>query len=456
MTSQAEAEPDTSLPIPRRIFAVAAISAGSVLYTLDGGIPNVALPIIAGKLGITDASAVLLVSVYNLVLAMTLLPTAALGERIGHRRIFVAGLALYLIASIGCLFASGLPVLLVFRSLQALAAAGLLSVSVAMVRMVYPPSMLGRGLGINTMAATLGAAVAAPLGGLILAHAPWQAVFAAGIPLALIGFAFSRALPDSEPRTGAFDTKGAALCALTFGLLIVSIQALSMGAPAVLVITGLVAGFGSALLLIREERRAALPVLPVDLLAQPTLALSVAAALLAVLASTIIMIDLPFRLHMMGFGSAQIGAMIAPYAVTTMIAAPASGMLSDRIPAKILGTIGMVIATIGIASLIWMPPLPGFFDVAWRVVLCGLGFSMFFSPNGRLVVGSVPRSRAAGASSLVSTTRMFGQALGASAAAGLLAINFSNAAPLILSALLALAGFVCSAARIMVRQTDTT
>jgi DHA2 family multidrug resistance protein-like MFS transporter len=179
--------------------------------------------------------------------------------------------------------------------------------------------------------------------------------------------------------------------------------------------------------------------------------LSVAGALLAVLSSTMLLLFIPFRLHALGLGSAEIGAMIAPYAVTVMIAAPSSGMLSDRIPAPVLGTIGMAVATLGLLTVAWLPDAPSFGDVAWRLALCGLGFSLFFSPNGRLVVGSVPRERAAGASSLVSTTRMFGQALGSTALAGLLALDLGAMTPALAAVTLALAGLVCSALRIVVR-----
>jgi len=286
---------------------------------------------------------------------------------------------------------------------------------------------------------------------LILAHAPWQAVFAAGIPLALLGLAAGRALPDLEPRSGAFDTKGAALCAVTFGLLISGLQALSQDAPGWLGWSVVAAGGIVAMLFVRHEHGTRLPVLPVDLLAQPALALSVAGALLAVLASTILLLFLPFRLHTLGFGSAAVGAMIAPYAVTVMIAAPASGMLSDRVSASVLGTIGMGIATAGLLTVSWLPAAPTFADIAWRLSLCGLGFSLFFSPNGRLVVGSVPRQRAAGASSLVSTTRMFGQALGSTGLAGLLTLGLPAMTPVLIAACLGAFAFLCSAARIAIQ-----
>lgn len=439
---------DQGLPMPRRMWAVVSISSGSILYTLDSGIPNVALPVISQKLGIAASSAVLLVSAYNLVLAMVLLPLAAIGERLGHRRVFVAGLLLYILASGGCLLSRTLPVLLGFRSLQALAAAALLSVSLAMVRFVYPQRMLGRGLGFNTMVSSLGAAIAPPLGGLIVGAAPWQAIFAAGLPLALLGLASHRALPEAEPRQGRYDTRGAVLCALTFGLLISGLQAASEDAPGWIAWSAVAAGVALSVWFVRHERNTPMPVLPVDLLARPALALSVGAALLAVLASTVLLLYVPFRLNALGFGSAEVGAMMAPFAVVVMIVAPASGMLSDKVPAVLLGTVGMTIATVGLLCIAWLPQTPQFFDVAWRMAVCGMGFSLFFSPNGRLVVGSVPRERAAGASSLVSTTRMFGQALGSTALSGVLALGMPAATPLLAASALAFLGLVLSGARI--------
>lgn len=443
-------EHQQGLAMPRRLWAVVSISCGSVLYTLDGGIPGVALPVISGKLGIAASTAVLLVSVYNLVLAMVLLPAAAVGERLGLPRVFKAGLGLYLASAVGCLLASNLWLLLGLRAVQALAAAGLLSVSIAMVRLAYPPTMLGRGLGFNTMMASLGAAIAAPLGGVLIAHAPWQSVFAAGVPLALLGLLTSKALPEPEPRGGSFDSRGAGLCALTFGFLISGLQSLSEGAPPALAASAIVLGIACGVVFVRHERRIEHPVLPVDLLAQPALALSVGGAFFAVLASTLMLLYLPFRLHDAGLGSAAIGAMLAPYAVTVMIAAPSSGMLSDKLSPTLLGTLGMAIATLGLISFAWLPAGPDFLAVGWRMAVCGLGFSLFFSPNGRLVVGSVPRSRAAGASSLVATTRMFGQALGSTALAGVLALGLGGMAPMLIAALLGGLALACSAARIIV------
>jgi len=422
-----------------------------LLYTLDGGIANVGLPTISEALHIPSSSAVLLVSTYNLVLAIALLPFAALGERYGHTRVFRAGLLGYVAASAGCLLSGSFTLLLVFRAAQALSAASLLSVSLALVRLAYPARMLGRGLGLNTLASSLGAALAPPTGGALIAHAPWQVLFAAGLPLALVGLLASPMLPVSETHDRAYDRAGALLCALTFGLLIAGLQSLSIGAPLAIAGPMVAVGMLCGLFFVRHEHLANAPVLPIDLLRQPAMAMSVLGALLAVLASTALMLDLPFRLHAMGFGSAAIGGVIAPYAVAVMILAPSSGMLSDRISPTTLGSIGMLLALGGMLAVALLPEAPGAGDIAWRTALCGAGFSLFFSPNGRLVIGSVPRERAAGASSLLSTTRMFGQALGSTAIAGLLTLHLPPRTTGLAAAGLVLLALLCSIARGFVR-----
>jgi DHA2 family multidrug resistance protein-like MFS transporter len=163
------------------------------------------------------------------------------------------------------------------------------------------------------------------------------------------------------------------------------------------------------------------------------------------------MLYLPFRLNALGFGAAAVGAMIAPYAMAVIVCAPASGMLSDRISPQVLGLVGLTFATVAVLSFAWLPARPAYLDIAWRTALCGVGFSMFFSPNGRLMITSAPRNRVAGASSLLSTTRMFGQALGSAMLGGLLAMSAgANLSVLVAAALTALA-LVCAGTRMVWR-----
>jgi DHA2 family multidrug resistance protein-like MFS transporter len=438
------------LPLPRRYLAIAAISFGTALVVIDGAIPSVALPTIAHDLHVDNSAAVLVVTVYQLVLVMTLLPFSALGDRLGHRRLFQWGQIVFTIATLLCFFARSLPFLLVVRAAQSLGAAAALSVSSALVRSIYPASHLGRGLGINSVVVSSAAALAPTLGGIVLAFGRWPWVFAAAAPFALVSLLLGRNLPDPEPHQDPFDLLGAVLCALTFGLIISGLESAVHGDSPVVSAAIVIAGIVIAFVFVRRELGEARPIMPVDLLARPVFALSTIGALTAFVASMTLILSMPFRLeHSYGFAPSLVGAMIAPWPLTTMFVAPVAGNLSDRVPAGLLGGIGMAIATAALVLLALLPAHPSYLDIAWRMSLCGAGFGLFLSPNARLIVGSAPRERAASAGGLISTTRLTGQTLGATVVATLLAFGLGGGpAPPLVSAGLAFVAGLCSVARL--------
>lgn len=457
IAARSDPEPDyepplpDGLPTPRRYLAIAAISLGTVLTVIDGAIATVALPTIARDLQVEGSSAVMVVTIYQLVLVMLLLPLSGLGDRIGLKRLYQLGQLVFTIATILCFFARSLPFLLVVRALQAVGAAAALSVMSALIRIIYPHSHLGRGLGINSVVVSISGALAPTAGGLILAVAPWPWVFAAGAPFAVLSLFLGRAgLPDVPGRPERYNLAGAMLNMVTFGLLVGGLEALVHGDSPVVAAAIVVIGVGFAIGLVLHERREPSPILPVDLLVRPVLALSVAGAFLAFTGSMTLLLSLPFRLqHSYGFTPSEVGAMIAPWPLTTMIVAPTAGALSDRYPAGLLGGIGMAIATVALLLLAYLPAQPHFIDLAWRMAIAGAGFGLYLSPNARLVVGSAPRERAASAGGLISTTRLTGQTVGATLMASLLAFGLGTTrAPAIIAAGLAVMACICSLARL--------
>ncbi len=165
----AESPPSSSaaadgLPKPRRFVAIGAISFGTALVVIDGAIATVALPTIARRPRRRQLRDGADRHHLQLVLVMTLLPFSALGDRVGHRRLYQYGQAVFTIATILCFFAKSLPFLLVVRAVQALGAAAALSVSQAMIRSIYPSNHLGRGIGVNSVVVSISGALAPTLG----------------------------------------------------------------------------------------------------------------------------------------------------------------------------------------------------------------------------------------------------------------------------------------------------
>lgn len=438
------------LPLPRRRYAIAALSAGNALVMVEGGIVNVALPTIARDLHTDGSAAVLVVTVYQLVLVMLLLPFSSLGERIGLSRLYQWGQALFALATLLCFFANSLPFLLVVRVAQPIGAAAVLSVSSALVRSVYPQAMLGRGLALNAVVITFASAIAPTIGGFILSFASWPWVFAATLPLAMLSLAFGRALPTPTPNERPYDLLSALLSAATFGLIVGGFESGVHGDSPVVSAAIVLAGIVIAVVFVRRELGLESPVMPVDLLGQPVIALSAAGALCGFIASMTLLLSMPFRLeHGFGFSPETVGAMMAPWPFVMMFVAPAAGALSDRYPAGLLGGVGMAVAVIALALIAFIPPAPTYWDIAWRMGLCGAGFGLFLSPNARLMIGSAPRERAASAGGLVATTRLTGQTLGATLAATLLATGLGTGkAPALLAAALALIAGIVSISRL--------
>jgi MFS transporter, DHA2 family, multidrug resistance protein len=437
------------LPTPRRYLAIVAVSLGTILTTVDGTIVNVALPTLARDLHVSASAAVLVVTIYQLVMMTMMLPFSALGDRFGFRATYQWGQIIFVAATVLCFFARSLPVLVLVRGIQALGAAITLSVSSAMIRSIYPSSMLGRGLSLNTLIAASAASFAPTLGGAILAVAKWPWLFALAVPFGLLSIVIGRkSLPQADSRSHSYDVPGAIMCAATFGLASTGFQSAAHGGPYIVTASLFVLGVALGIVFVRRETGRARPVFPVDLLRQKKIALSSIGLLAAFIGSMIVMLTLPFRMQQQfHFTPAEAGAILVPWPLSILAVAPASGMLSDRIAPAVLGGIGMCIAVAGMISLAFLPASPNHIDLLWRIAVCGVGFAMYFSPNARQIIGSARIERAAAAGALTASIRQTGQTLGSTAVAAMLAggIGIGAFPPLFAAALGLIAG-LCSVA----------
>lgn len=448
----------SGLPKPRRKQAIIAISLGTALLVVDNSIATVALPTIAENLGVTAAASVSVVTVYQLVLLMAILPFSALGDRIGHKRLYQCGQMVFLAASLASALATTLPFLLFARATQALGVAAALSVSSALLRKIYPSTSLGRGFGLNSIIIASSAALAPTIGGLILAQGAWQWVFVAAAPFAALSLALGRSLPTSAPSRAPYDLVGAAGFALVSGSLVIGLQAVVGGqfeaTTVLLTAIGLIGGVW----FIRREQRRTSPILPVDLLSRPIFALSASAALAAFTASMCFLLSLPFRLQAdLGMEPAQIGLLMATWPLAMMVVAPFAGRLSDKVPKGLLGGLGMTTAALGLAlmGLAGAEATPA--RLAIFLAIGGAGFGLFAAPNAHQIVSSAPPHRTASAGALVSTTRLVGSTLGATVLAGLLVLGFGGSStPSLAAAVFAGIGALCSFANLIFSRHSET
>jgi DHA2 family multidrug resistance protein-like MFS transporter len=411
--------PIDGLPAERRRWAVAAIFTALAMASLDTAIANIALPAIAVDLHVSPADVIWVVNVYQIALVATLLPLGALGEIVGHERIYLGGLLLFTLASLACACAWSLPSLLTARALQGLGASGIMSVNTALVRFVYPSRMLGRGFGHNALvvatAFTLGPTIASGI--LAIGHWPW--LFAINIPFGVLAILIGlKTLPPTPRAVHAFDFPGALLATGCLGLFILGIGSAAHKASPSLVATELIAAILLGWLLTRRHADHPAPMLPIDLFRRPVFALSAATAVCSFAVQGLAFVSLPFYFEdILQRTQVETGFFMTPWPLVVAIMAPIGGRLSDRHPAGILGGIGLALLGVGMVLLALLPASPSVANIVWRMAICGLGFGFFQTPNMKALMSSAPSGRSGGASSIVATARLTGQTTGAALAA---------------------------------------
>lgn len=411
------------LEAPRRYWAWAAILVALTLAVLDGAIANIALPTIAAEFDATPAVSIWIVNGYQLAIAVSLLPLAALGDLYGYRHVYIAGITVFTVASAACALADSLAALTAARVVQGLGAAGLMSVNTALLRYTVPANKFGAAIGINAFTIAAASTVGPTIAGFILTWASWPWLFAINIPLGVTAIAFGWAsLPESERSGRSFDWKSAALSAVTVGLFVTLIDSVGHSLPPAWIAGQIAALLTAGTLLIRRELGMRDPLLPLDLLKLPIFSVSIATSFTCFIAQLLAFVSLPFTLQsIMGFSPRDVGLLIVPWPLAIAIVAPIAGRLSDRHSPALLGGAGLMVLAAGLVLLALLPHEPSVPDIVWRMALCGIGLGLFQTPNTRAMIGAAPKRRSGAASGMVSTARLSGQTTGAALAALLLA-----------------------------------
>ena len=447
-------EPD-GLPTERRRWAILAIFTALAMASLDTAIANIALPAIASDLNVSPADVVWVVNIYQIALVATMLPLAALGEIVGYQRIYLGGLILFTVASLLCAFAWSLPTLLVARLLQGLGASGIMSVNTALVRFVYPRRMLGHGFGLNALVVATAFTVGPTVASGLLAIGPWPWLFGVNLPFGIAAVLVGmKTLPQTPKAAHAFDMPGAVLTTACLGLMIVAIGSAAHHGDLTIVVIELCLSIVLGAMLMRRQADHPAPMLPIDLFRRPVFALSAATAMCSFAAQGLGFVSLPFYFeHTLGLSAVVTGFLITPWSLVVGIMAPIAGRLSDRFPAGILGSFGLVVLAIGMVLLATLPDHPSTLNIIWRMCVCGFGFGFFQSPNMKALMGSAPPGRSGSASGIVATARLTGQTMGAALAALCfsLAASHGPAIALALGAAFAATGAVMSVLRLVAK-----
>ena len=396
---------------PRRNAAIAAVLAAMVLAVLDAAIANVALPSMARSLQVTPGMSVWIITAYQTALVMGLLPCAALGESLGYRRVFMAGVALFTAASALCALSPSLPWLVAARFFQGLGGAAIMALGIALLRLVVPRRQLGAAIGWNALAVALSSAAGPTIGAVLLSGASWPWLFALNLPLGGLVLLASRALPDHTGTARPLDRISVALNAGAFASLVVGAEVLveqpwmaaALLAAAAIRLTALV----------RREMPREAPLIPLDLLRAGSFPISVVASVCCFAGMTMGLLALPFYLqHSLGQNTLMTGLYMTPWPLTVAIAAPLAGHLANRLPTAWLCAAGGACLAVGLAATSLWPLQGSALPLVPLTMLCGLGFGLFQVPNNRNMFLSAPSERAGAAGGMQATARLAGQTAG--------------------------------------------
>jgi DHA2 family multidrug resistance protein-like MFS transporter len=397
-----------------RYKAMFAVSLSVLLSVLDYAVVNVALPRIAVDIHTSASSAIWVVNAYQLASLVSLLPLAALGDRLGHARVCRVGLVLFVIASLLCAASRNLPELAAARAFQGFGGACIMSVNAALVRFIYPGKELGRGIALNGLVVALGVALGPTVAAGVLSVASWQWLFLINLPLggAALFFALT-ALPATPRIAGSFDFLSTALLAIGLGAFVVGGDSFAHRGDALPAIALLLAGTACLAALVRLQLGRSDPLLPVDLLARGGFSVAFVTGIFGFIASNFFIISMPFHLMQdLHRGAVATGLLITPWPLSIVMVAPWVGRLTDRYPAAVLSTVGLCLTGLGFLLLRIMPAQPTDLDIAWRIAVAGCGFGLFQPPNNKAMITTAPPHRTGSASGMISVARLFGQTMG--------------------------------------------
>ncbi|GAA3838978.1 quaternary ammonium compound efflux MFS transporter QacA [Saccharothrix violaceirubra] len=415
----------------RRWGSAAVLSASLLVVTMDLTILNIALPDLAGDLRPSSEGLLWVVDAYSLVLAGLLVSMSALGDRIGRRRLLLAGYALFGLASAGALFASTTGEVIAVRALLGVGGAMIMPTTLSLIRAVFTdPRERATALGLWAAVSGIGAGVGPIVGGVLLESFSWRAAFLVNVPLMVVAsVAAAAVLPESRvPSPGRWDAAGTVQTLVGMAALMWAVKrfakeqspAVPEAVVAVVVGVGLLAWF-----VVRCLRRPD-PLLDVRLFARRPFTAGVVAALGSTFAMAAAFLLLAQWIQVVdGAGPVRTGLRLLPAAVAGTVASLLGTWLAARVGARIVLAGGLAVAGLGMVALVVTPsgPAAGHVTVALSLIGAGVGSLAVASA---MIMSGTPDDRAGSAAAIEETAYDLGNVLGVAVLGSVAAILYTN------------------------------
>ena len=373
---------------------------------------NLALPLIARDFSINAFHLTFVISMYLVGTTMLQMPAARLADILGRRRLFLAGLSAFGVFTLLCGLSWSGTSLIVFRFLSGMGSAFVFATNMAILTAVFPKEKRGQALGVNTAVVYFAIAAGPFLGGMLAHHIGWRSIPIVSFLLTVVAVvAGALTIRDewAEARGEPFDATGSGVYALSLGGIVFGFSYL----PRVMGWTLLVLGLVGMAVFVVIERRCAHPMLKLDIFRDNrNFRLSSLSAMINYSASFAIGFILSLYLQfVLGMTPDRAGLVLIAQPVTQSLLSPLGGWLSDRINPSILTTSGMGAITLGLFLLSALAPETAIGTIVLILILVGIGFGLFSSPNVNIIMGSVSRRDSGLASATTGTARQTGQSM---------------------------------------------
>ncbi len=398
-------------------LTLAAMSLGYGVVQLDVTIVNTALHAIGTSLGGGVAELQWVVSAYTIAFAAFILTAGALGDRIGARKIFMAGFALFTAASLACALAPSAAILIAARCVQGLAAAILVPNSLALLNHAYPDEKArGRAVAMWAAGASLALTAGPFVGGALISLTSWRAIFLVNLPIGLAGLWLAWRFASETPRLAQreLDLPGQIAAVAALGCLAGAlIEAGQQGWAHPLVLAGFAVAAIVGVLFVARERRAPQPMLPLSLFGHRMFALTALIGLLVNIAiyGLIFVLSLYFQ-EINGLSAFQTGLAFVPMMAAVLPVNLIAPGVTERIGAPATIAVGAIISALGCLALLGIQPDTSYAAICAQTIAMSGGLGLLVPPLTSALLGSVERSRSGIAAGVLNATRQTGSVLG--------------------------------------------